>query len=411
MMKSSPVKASLAAAAILGLVAIGTTPSLAGNRQPAETVDVAVTVTNVQTISDANKLADAIRVQGCVVAADAVAAPAAPDATCQSFEVNEDSAAIADSTLTSFISVAKPAVDQSVKYAFFVSNKNSRDLGLAAKASAGQLVDITATGASAGVTHALPTIGTVVEGGRVGNGTVFVGVNYTVTNFPSYFGNSKGKEKLRSLIKVDVYKLPADATTAPATPADLSTDVKATKKTYEENAKPVVLNGVLSGSVNIKVPTAESGLTSQNYAVYLSLKTDREHSKKGIKSQLSAGQFVTATKNADTGIWTVTAGLDGLTLDFTANAGTVANPAVISVDTTAMVGNWGVLVTKTDSKGNVRTVALIEIPAGATSVALPAGLEKGSYTAQLVVLNNSSPFSIDDAKNLTAPVSLTPAIG
>ena len=405
-MKTKATKISIVAAAILGLVAVGSTPSIAGNSQQEAKTAVNLTVTNLQGISGdeaARKLADSIRVQACVVAADATVAPSAPDLTCRSLEVNEDAAAINGDNFTSTFDVATPAADVTVRYAFFVSNKSTRDLGLDAYASPATLVNVTSAGADAGVSHALPTRGTVVEGGKVGDGKGKVAVNFTVTNFPTYYNAGKGKEKLRSLIKVDVYQLAADATTAPATAAELSDAAKATKKTYEENTKPTVVNGVLNGSVNIKVPTAADA-TVQNYAVYLTL---GRHKEKGVAAQVSAGQFVTATKDAVTGVWTVTAGLNGLTLDFSANGGNVANPAVVSVPGDLVGSNWAVLVTKTDSKGNVRTIGLVAIPVGATSVALPAGIEKGTYSAQLVQLNGSaSPFTLDGAKNLASPLTL-----
>lgn len=395
-MKIKKSRTSLVAAAILGLVAVGTAPVFADDTPPANSTAIPVQVSNLQTITDAKELAEAIRVQTCVVAADVTVAPAVPDATCVATDLFENSATIVDGKLNANFYLPTPADGVTVRYAVYLSNKPEREFGLPAASAEAVLVDVTA-GMTFDVplTYSLPTLGTATEGGKVGDGSSKVSVNFTLTNVPSKYTKAN---KLRELIKVNVYALPADATTAPATPEGLTL-----KKTYEENSKGSLLNGVYAGSVNIKVPTVESGLTVQNYAVYITLKRDRE---KGVASQTSVGQFVTATKDATSGIWTVTAGLDGLTLDFAANTGSIANPAIVKVDTAGVSGNWGVLITRTDSKGNIKTVGLVSIPAGATSVALPKGLEKGDYEAHLVQLNSKAGFSLDKAKNLVSEINL-----
>lgn len=385
--------ATLAVLAVAATTVLTSATAQADDKRPgiqgSSKISINVSASNLPAGLDAEKVAELIRVRTCPVALDVVTIPATVPADCISDDfvtkVSEDDAKITDGVFTSVAKI--PSVLTATNLAVYVENKAKGELGLAAASTPAFLapVDATTTSIAAVAAHVLPNLTTPVTG-EVKDGKSVL-VNLTVTGVVS------GKNsKLASVVRVRVCPLAADATVAPeVVPADCAANSKTLKEVTKPSGKTA---GLFTAKVRLASPAAS---TSQNYALYVVIRNKKEL---GLTTQTGVGQFVTVTSDAN-GAGSVTTGVDGLTLSLTANAGSGSNAKVIDVVVPA-VGSYAVVFTGSEGKSIVVPVA-----AGSATVAIPAKLEKGTFTAQLVSIAATGQFTIDKYGNLSAPLTLS----
>ncbi len=373
----------------LGATMIGSSPVFAsGNNENKASVNVTVTATNLpQGLTQASKLADYLTLRLCPVAAGTTTAPATPACTDDKYSYEITSSSIIEGSFVGATSVKLPSAETT--YAAYAILQKTGSLGLAATTSVGSVITLNSatTGPVAGPTIALPAA-TAVSNGSSKDGKS-VTVNFTITGVPAKYTKV---DSLKDSIKALVCPLAVDATVAPETVPSTCT----AKSNGKEVKLTSVSNGVVSGTLALGTPS-----TTTNYAAYLTVAANKDS---GFAAQTGAGQFVTVTVANKAG--SVTAGLDGLTLSLSANTGAAVVEKVINVSVPA-TGTWGVLVTKAGEKGKTSVVGILPIAAGATTVAIPATYESGSYSAQLIQLGSTGTFTIDKNKNLAAALTLS----
>jgi hypothetical protein len=203
-----------------------------------------------------------------------------------------------------------------------------------------------------------------------------VAINFTVTGVPATMKSQSVKE----LLSVCAVPLALEVTEVPATPGACS---------KSREFKPGSLNtatATYTGKYEMNAPS-KSG-TSSNYAIYLITKKKSDFR---LNSQVSAGQLVTVTNTSGAG--TVTYGLDGLTLDLSANTGAGAIQKTVPIVVPA-TGTYSVLITRVD--GTKETpVALIPVSNEDTLVKIPTTLKGGNYRVQVFATSQGDTFTID----------------
>lgn len=215
-----------------------------------------------------------------------------------------------------------------------------------------------------------------------------IAVNLTVTNVPVSITKAS---KLESVIRVCVLPLPSDATAV----IDESITSCSSKRTYETKAASLA-DSTWSGSLSISAPKTAG--ESRNYAMYVQV---RHSSKLGLATQYGLGQFVTIS-NVD-GTPTVASGLDGLTVDLSANAGSGAISKVIPVSVPDDGNSYAILVTKIGDTTET-AVAYIPVTVADTQVTLPSNLKGGNYRVQLIQISAGDTFTLDSKAFLDAPI-------
>jgi|GEM_PF-1283004 len=251
----------------------------------------------------------------------------------------------------------------------------------------------------------------VEQGNEHGISVKTADLAFTVTGVPAIITNPS---QIASKIVFKVIPLPADATTAPATPPALTNeqnkfDGKFKLGSGNSNALTQV-GTTISGS--IKIRGLKSGAGVQNLAVYPYLAADN---RSGLAAQTGTPVFVIATTAAD-GSVTLSGQSGDLTLDLSLNTGTIKVAQAVTVN----VPNDGKLyvlqvvrTAYTDEHGNTiidpagPVVATLAVTgSGVVSVNLP-DLRPGSYTFNLVqVAAQASAVTVGADGTLSAPVTI-----
>ncbi|MFM5905201.1 MAG: hypothetical protein ACKORF_03750 [Micrococcales bacterium] len=242
---------------------------------------------------------------------------------------------------------------------------------------------------------------------------------FTFTNVPANYTNV---QDIASQLVFKVVPLPADATSAPATPpaATFKSEGKSDKnkgKSDKSNGKSdmgkgqqqfkgysslSLSGGILSGSIDLR-----SGKTAgvQNFGIYPMFAADV---RTGLAAQAGDPVFVTATTAAD---GTVTLTQSGpVTLDLGANTGTLKAPqtAVVNIPADGKTYQLEIthLETGDDQFAKPHVVAVVPLTGtGAVTINLPL-LRPGSYTYNLITVVATGGFTFDNTGSLTAPVTV-----
>ena len=259
--------------------------------------------------------------------------------------------------------------------------------------------------------HGLKIGSPVTQGNEHGSPVQTADLGFTVTGVPAIItepGQLAGK------LVFKVIPLPADATSAPATPPALSREQNKFDGKFKlglGNSNPLTLNGTtLSGA--IKIRGLKSGAGIQNLAVYPFLAADN---RSGLAAQAGAPVFVIATTAVD-GSVSLSGQSGDLTLDLTLNTGTIKTAQTATVNVPDDGKTYVVQVIRTsvlDEHGNqvadVRTpvVATIALSGtGALTVNLP-DLKPGTYCFNLVqVASQTTGVSVGADGSLTAPLTI-----
>ncbi len=256
------------------------------------------------------------------------------------------------------------------------------------------------------------TVGTpAVQGNEVKASVQTADLAFTVTGVPAIITDPS---QIAGKIIFKVIPLPADATSAPATPPTLTPQqhkFDGKFKLGSANTNPLTLtDSTISGA--IKIRGLKSGAGIQNLAVYPFLAADR-HS--GLAAQAGTSVFVVATTAVD-GSVSLSGQSGDLTLDLSQNTGTIrtAQTATVNVPDdskayalqivrTAVLDHQGNLVDET----NPPVVATIGLSGtGSVTVTLP-DLKPGSYTFNLIQLTaQNTGVSIGADGALTAPLTI-----
>ena len=234
---------------------------------------------------------------------------------------------------------------------------------------------------------------------------------FTVTSVPAVVTDPA---QLAGKIIFKVIPLPADATSAPATPPTLSKEQNRFDGKFKlgsGNTNPLTLSGgTISG--NIKIRGLKSGAGIQNLAVYPFLAADN---RSGLAAQSGTAVFVVATTAAD-GSVTLSGQSGDLNLDLSLNTGTIKTAQTATVNVPDDGKTYALQIIRTaglDHDGNlvadpngklVATVALTGV--GSLTVSLPS-LRPGTYSFNLVqVAAQTTGVSIGTDGSLTAPLTI-----
>lgn len=373
-MKSNMVRGLFASAATLSLVATGVLVASGANAS-GNSVNVDVNVTNIPVGLTASKLEDKLKLVLCRVNEGVDVAPATPTGDCRESDF-EDVNGTVDSQAYS-VSYALRLPSQTTSYAMYLELEKSSDLGFASSQySTGVINTLTSSSTSLDVPLNVFRLSdpSTPRTGRISG--LKVGINFTVTGVAAGMKSQSVKE----LVSVCAVPLAVGVTEVPATPG-------ACVKNRE--FKPGSLNtatGTYTGTYQLSAPSTTGA--SANYAVYLIAKKKSDYR---LNSQVGAGQLVTVTNTA--GVGSVTAGLDGLTLNLAANTGTGAIQKTVPIVVPA-TGTYAVLITRIE--GSKETpVALIPVTTADTLVAIPSNLKGGNYRVQVIATTAGDTFTLD----------------
>ncbi len=255
--------------------------------------------------------------------------------------------------------------------------------------------------------HALKIGTSSVQGNEVKASVRTADLAFTVTGVPAIITDPS---QIAGKIIFKVIPLPADATSAPATPPALTPQQNKFDGKFKlgsANTNPLTLSdSTLSGAIKIRGLKGGAGI--QNLAVYPFLAADR---RSGLAAQAGTAVFVVATTAAD-GSVTLSAQSTELTLDLSLNTGTIRSAQTATVNVpddgkayalqivrTAVLDRQGNLVDET----NPPVVATLGLSGtGALTVTLP-DLRPGSYTFNLVQLTaQNTGVAVDADGSLTS---------
>lgn len=382
-MNNKITKSVSATVASLGLIAaslvIGSAAQASGS-----TFNIDVSVTNVPANVTANKLADRLSIKLCRLNDGVTVAPVTPSGDCRERSLEDVAGTVANGTFTATYALEKPSA--ATNYAMYLVMEKSSELGFRSdQVSVGVVNTIDSATSALDIPLASLNLGTPAapSTGRVSGRKV--AVNLTVTGLPAGFKADKVKE----LLTVCANTLASDAVAAPLTPG------LCLKSGEIKGGTVNATTGVYSATYQLNAPATDG---SQNYALYLQTKSKASYK---LAAQTGAGQFVTITNTS--GVGSVTAGLDGLTIDLSQNTGVGAIAKVVPIVVPA-TGSFSVLITKIDGSKEI-AVALIPVTVADTQIAIPSSLKNGNYRVQVIATSTGDLFTIDSKGYLDGRVN------
>jgi hypothetical protein len=355
-----------------------------GAKAADSTVNVDLSITNVPGNVTASKLADKLKLILCRVNDGVTVAPVKPAGDCRDSDLEDVNGTITEAAFSASYALRLPS--QATTYAMYLELEKSSELGFKASQYSAGVINTLAPGTTAlDIPLSALALGAAEtpSTGRV-SGTK-VAINLTVTGVPA----GMKAQAVKELVSVCAVPLAIDVTTVPDVPGTCS-------KNREFKAGTLnTTTGVYMATYQMSAPSTAG--TSANYAVYLLLKKKSDYR---LNAQVGTGQMVTLTNNAGAGA--VTTGLDGLTLNLTANTGTGAVQKTVPIVVPA-TGTYSVLITRID--GSKETpVALIPVTTADTLVKIPSSLKGGNYRVQVIATSTGDTFAIDSKGYLDGAV-------
>ena len=373
-MKSNVIRGLGASVATVSLVLTGLLAASGANASD-NTVNVDVNVANIPASMTASKLQDKLKLVLCRVNEGVTEAPAVPRGDCRDYDLEDANGTIESQAYSTPYALRLPS--QATTYAMYLELEKSGELGFPfSQYSPGVINTLSPSSTSLDTPLNIFRLSDAAapSTGRVSG--LKVAINFTVTGVAAGMKSQTVKE----LVSVCAVPLGLDVTTVPATPGTCS---------KSREFKPGTLNTATStytGTYQMSAPSTAG--TSKNYAVYLIAKKKSDYR---LNSQVGVGQLVTLTNNAGAGA--VTAGLDGLTLDLSANTGTGAIQKTVPIVVPAN-GNYSVLISRIDETKET-PVALIPVTNADTLVAIPSNLKSGNYRVQVIATSTGDTFTLD----------------